>query len=139
MSHESGLYKQVVLVHKWSLYTGGPCTQVVLTDRWSSYTGVPCIQLFSKEMEVRTGNRLSILFVIIYIAIIIIAFYCIVRYSNSRAESLYSIILKGVEFLSPAGTPADSVRMPVGCMQYECHPMFNHYRMSCLFRGVSIS
>ena len=25
----------MVLVHRWSLYTGGPCTQVVLVHRWS--------------------------------------------------------------------------------------------------------
>ena len=34
-----------VLVHRWSLYTGGPCTQVVLVHRWSLCTGGPCIQV----------------------------------------------------------------------------------------------
>ena len=36
---------QVVLVDRWSLYTGDPCTRVVLVDRWSLYTGGPYRQV----------------------------------------------------------------------------------------------
>ena len=42
---DHGLYRQVVLVYRWSLYTGGPCIQVVLVYRWSLYTGGHCIQV----------------------------------------------------------------------------------------------
>ena len=51
---------QVILLYRWSFYTGGPSIQMVLLYRWSFYTGGPCIQAVSRTGSLHGDSILGV-------------------------------------------------------------------------------